>query len=180
MSKSETYDCALAGVTDDADDDVLPIAARVATARQKKGWAGDEMEMNHQRECYSKERNNKSISGTATSFTAVDLSQFRNTEVGHGYQAKGVVRQRSVTRAADTIDRKNDLVMKGPTQKSNDKNCSTAEERRDVHKSQRRKRKLRGEQIEYSKPSLTNAYLHSKGIRDFRRELGKILGETNS
>lgn len=167
MSKSEINNSALEDIPD-ADNAQHPMP------RAKKGWAGEEMEMNHQRD-YLKQQT-KSISGgaAAPTFAAVDLNQFRNTEVGHGYQAKGVVRQKSMTHA-DTIDGKNGLVMKKDVIRKSDTCCSsTGEEGRDVDKGLHRKRKRRGEQVEHSKSSLTDKYLQSEGIRNFRRELKKV------
>lgn len=50
-----------------------------------KGWGGNDLEMEHQRESFREQKN-----GAA----AVDITQFQNTEVGSGYQAKHVVRQK--------------------------------------------------------------------------------------
>jgi len=157
------------------DTDKPPIAR----STKHRGWAGEDMEMQHQRECLKRQKHSSS---GAAAFTAVDLNQFRNTEVGRGYQAKGVVRQRSSVHA-DNVDGGNFSVIKDLTQKSGDTRSSVAEGKRDVHKSrqsQSRKRKLEGEQNKCSKLSLTHAYLHSQGIRDFRKELDNILNEAKS
>ena len=55
--------------------------------RTSTGWAGEELELRHGMEERSKE-----------GFAAVDLEQFRNREVGKGYQARGVVRQQTLGR----------------------------------------------------------------------------------
>ena len=54
---------------------------------QRRGWKGDELEMNHQKEVFR--------SGKGDSVVAVDIRQFQNTVVGEGYQARHVVRQPS-------------------------------------------------------------------------------------
>ena len=79
---------------DDGNDNDNPLPSHLQSLQYKRknnnnkgGWAGDELEMQHQMEHLS---NNNTKNATA----AVDLSQFRNEEVGVGYQAKGVIRQR--------------------------------------------------------------------------------------
>ena len=54
---------------------------------QRRGWEGEELEMNHQQEIFR--------SGKGDSVVAVDIRQFQNTVVGEGYQARHVVRQPS-------------------------------------------------------------------------------------
>jgi hypothetical protein len=56
-------------------------------------WAGEEMELEHQRQQPSDKKQ---------TYAAVDITQFQNTVVGKGYQAKHVVRQRT----AETADTK--------------------------------------------------------------------------
>jgi hypothetical protein len=84
------------------DDEDLPLShpARRIRRRADDGvsgigaWQGEEMELDHQRET---ERRDRDESTGAATVTAVDLNQFRNTEVGKGYQAKHVVRQNTAT-----------------------------------------------------------------------------------
>jgi hypothetical protein len=94
----------------DTDDEDLPLShpARRIRRRADKGvsgigaWQGEEMELDHQRETEQRDRDTET-----TTVTAVDLNQFRNTEVGKGYQAKHVVRQNTATTndtAAQIID----------------------------------------------------------------------------
>lgn len=67
-----------------SDEDVIPPGV----LRKRKGWEGDEMELNHHKE--------KLREGTGDdTIVAVDLKQFHNHVVGEGYQARHVVRQRS-------------------------------------------------------------------------------------
>jgi hypothetical protein len=65
--------------SDDDDDDHRFLS-------RNKGWQGSNMELAHQMESH----------GKASQHAAVDIRQFQNTQVGKGYQAKHVVRQRQV------------------------------------------------------------------------------------
>lgn len=56
--------------------------------KQKRGWEGQEMELEHAQEI------RKRVKSDESAVVAVDLEQFRNYQVGKGYQAKFVVRQR--------------------------------------------------------------------------------------
>jgi hypothetical protein len=88
------------------DDEDLPLShpARRIRRRADDGvsgigaWQGEEMELDHQRETERRDRD-ESLGATVT---AVDLNQFRNTEVGKGYQAKHVVRQNTATNDTTT------------------------------------------------------------------------------
>ena len=66
------------------DDDMI----NSGVLRKRKGWQGDEMELDHQREKLREGPRNDTV-------VAVDLKQFQNHKVGEGYQAKHVVRQKS-------------------------------------------------------------------------------------
>ena len=93
------------------DDEDLPLShpARRIQRRADDGvsglgaWEGEEMELDHQRETERRDRDREeSSTGAAAIVTAVDLNQFRNTEVGKGYQAKHVVRQNTASTNNDT------------------------------------------------------------------------------
>ena len=79
----------------DGDDNDNPLPSHLISLQYKRknnnkgGWAGDELEMQHQ----MKQLRDIDCNAKNTT-TAVDLSQFRNEEVGVGYQARGVIRQR--------------------------------------------------------------------------------------
>mmetsp|Transcript_6000 Transcript_6000/g.11151 ORF Transcript_6000/g.11151 Transcript_6000/m.11151 type:complete len:142 (+) Transcript_6000:278-703(+) len=79
----------------DSDNDVMdlpsshPAAVMARNNKRRRGWQGEEMELEHQQ---------GDISRTNVA-AAVDLSQFQNTEVGVGYQARHVVRQRTAETA---------------------------------------------------------------------------------
>ncbi|VEU44472.1 unnamed protein product [Pseudo-nitzschia multistriata] len=83
-------------LSDGSGDEDLPLShpARIGEFGSKNdknrgGW-GESMELAHQREA-----GRRVTAGAPETVVAVDLSQFRNTEVGRGYQARHVVRQRS-------------------------------------------------------------------------------------
>lgn len=83
---------------------------------KKRGW-GEAMELAHQTE-------RGGSSPLSSSVVAVDLSQFRNTEVGTGYQAKHVVRQRTASAPKTkikTINRNFDTGLENPGKKDTTK-----------------------------------------------------------
>mmetsp|Transcript_13495 Transcript_13495/g.20528 ORF Transcript_13495/g.20528 Transcript_13495/m.20528 type:complete len:116 (-) Transcript_13495:381-728(-) len=104
--------------------------------RKRKGWNGQDMEISHKLEKMHE----------PDTFAAIDLTQFRNTKVGEGYQAKHVFRQKTgMERRTRIVD------MSGETSKL--------------------KKKL-------SKENKMCKYLQSAGVREFRRQLDKILNST--
>jgi hypothetical protein len=92
----------------------------------------------------------------------VDLSQFRNEEVGKGYQAKHVVRQKEGKSSAggDVVDMSGGKFSKveGDRTKKRSNDDNTKHSKRQATDSER-----------------LDAYLNCKGMRDFRREIDKIL-----
>jgi hypothetical protein len=119
---------------------------------RKRGaiWEGEEMELEHYREDrLSGEKRRKHDTAVA-----VDLAQFQNTAVGQGYQAKHVIRQRTVEE----------------------------EPKRSITKLSIKDEKsiLRGNEAKaYSTTAASeltglNQLLQLKAMRDFRRELEKI------
>ena len=92
------------------NDHNLPFSHPAHHARRKRDRGGETMELQHQRERWRAATNpddndNDGIAAVSTTqeaggnHAAVDLQQFRNTVVGHGYQAKHVVRQKTVAAA---------------------------------------------------------------------------------
>lgn len=108
----------------------------------KRGW-GESMELAHQRD-------NKQNKHKTSSVVAVDLGQFRNTEVGKGYQAKHVVRQKMAT------------TTKTKTRTVNDNF--------DVQK--RKQSETKTKSID------TKELLNNDGLRAFRREIESILSSS--
>jgi hypothetical protein len=129
-----------------SDNSAGPIA-RGVTRRARKGWEGDDLEIEHQREA-QQEPDKKRTSA------AVCLDEFRNFEVGKGYQAKHVIRQRTGAANTEPIkDMTGGLPSPAPRKERNSgiiDNGEKGNERR-------------------------NEYLQCEALRTFRRELDKIL-----
>ena len=68
------------------EDNELP---RGIVRQQRRGWQGEELEIDHQRESIQSGKSKEAVT------VAVDIGQFQNHVVGEGYQAKHVVRQPS-------------------------------------------------------------------------------------
>ena len=109
------------------------------TNRNRGGW-GEAMELAHQR----------SNDAGASSVVAVDLNQFRNTEVGTGYQAKHVVRQKTAGASTTTKTR----VVNGDFQSGADKNNTKSSQPQAIE---------------------TDELLKNDGLRAFRKEIESIL-----
>lgn len=201
-----------------------------ASAPKKRGWAGDEMEMDHRREelqaamsCRSRSSHSSSNRGTRTGtshsdrnsdnnpsrqqqqlekYPTVDLEQFYNTRVGSGYQAKGVIRQKTAhdskiqiidrsQRAKDgeshvarsVINEKvSDGKMRLGDEEDNDSDSKSRGHSRGKKRKKRHSKRTRSESSppkQRSNKRLAEKYLQCKGIRDFRKELEKILSESS-
>ena len=112
------------------------------TANKHRGGWGEDMELAHQK---------GSISTSKTSsVVAVDLNQFRNTEVGSGYQARHVVRQKTAgdERSATKIVYKNTDFSTGHGENE------TTKDTKDI---------------------ATEDLLKNDGLRAFRKEIESIL-----
>lgn len=125
---------------------------------KKRGW-GEAMELAHQTE--SGLRNNRNGDNyndndndrDSGQVVAVDLNQFRNTEVGVGYQAKHVVRQKTAT------------VAKTKTRTINsNSNVGVGRENSGVE--------------DQTKPIETEELLRNAGLRAFRTEIENILSSS--
>lgn len=130
---------------DHSDDDLPPShparrrefgSKHERTDRNRGGW-GEAMELAHQ----------KANDASASSVVAVDLDQFRNTEVGTGYQAKHVVRQK--TAAATTTKTR---IVNSNFQSGADRGSKTSE-----------------------KAIERDELLRNDGLRAFRKEIESIL-----
>ena len=146
----------------EGDDDSKLGPSLPAGVLRRKGavWEGEELELDHYREGRGS-ANKKRKDASA----AVDLSQFQNTVVGQGYQAKHVIRQRTNAAAFIEKDQKvsqssDQNLVKDPSSRpllqpkekeNNDKLCSTS-----------------------TNATLTTMLLQSKAMRRFRRDLEKI------
>lgn len=135
----------------------------------KKGWAGEEMEMLHRREqMRSSDHVSKRQYGT------VDLAQFQNKEVGHGYQARGVIRQRNGQ--GSTSMKIVDMTKKGQEKEDDSNSNISISSSREIRKKRKSRKRIHSEKKETR--NLVPNYLMCKPLCDFRRELEKILSES--
>ena len=125
-----------------------------------KGWAGEELEIEHRREQL---RNNE-----FKSHKTVDLGQFQNKEVGVGYQARGVIRQRG----ADGPQMK----IIDMTKKVDDRETGSVES--SSKKKRKREKKSKRDSKKKAKDDPLKVFLECKALRDFRKEIEKIYQES--
>jgi hypothetical protein len=155
MPKRQTFD--VESSDDEDSDSKLGRPSLPAGVLRKKGaiWEGEQMELEHYREDRLAGDNRKR-QGTAT---AVDLTQFQNIAVGHGYQAKHVIRQRTVEEEPNLkINKYESLTPKKEVADRNTMNYN----KNDIKVSTTAAPDLlRQKQL----------LLQSKAMRDFRREL---------
>lgn len=129
------------------EHDVRALGGR----RHRGGWQGDHLELQHSMDM------RRSDTQHDDTVVAVDLSQFRNTEVGRGYQAKHVVRQKGLPEQ-EAVPRRH----RTPTQRDLDE----GEPRHDTNPTERRtRRKL-------------ETYLECERLRCFRKKLAEIEAST--
>ena len=152
---------------DSSDNDTGPDLP-AGVLRSRGGWAdANNLEIEHQRErLRAADEDGKKGEGT-NAHAAVDLSQFRNEEVGKGYQAKHVVRQREASTAASGV-----VDMSGG--KFTEQQTSAADKKRSRDDSNSRREDLGGRKKQHTDSRL-KTYLKSKGMRDFMKEVDKIL-----
>lgn len=125
-----------------------------------KGWAGEELEIEHRREQL---RNNE-----FKSHKTVDLGQFQNKEVGVGYQARGVIRQRAAHGPQMKIV---DMTKKVDDWETGSVESSSKKKRKREKKSKRDSKKK-------AKDDPLKMFLECKALRDFRKEIEKIYQES--
>mmetsp|Transcript_26455 Transcript_26455/g.78265 ORF Transcript_26455/g.78265 Transcript_26455/m.78265 type:complete len:180 (-) Transcript_26455:143-682(-) len=161
----------------------LPATGVIRTQR-RGGWKGDDMEMEHRMDHLRRSKSSsvggdRLESGDASpggggdvSYTAVDLSQFRNTEVGKGYQARGVVRQKGTYGGGDVKIR--DMTVNGVGRGQGFP--QVGDEPRIFDKNKFNSKKRRSDDVE-REAGITRRerYLRCRGLREFRKELDKIL-----
>lgn len=126
----------------DGSDDGGPEPPR-GVMKRRRGWEGEEMEMVHQKEAFREDKGKVSA--------AVDISQFQNYEVGKGYQAKHVVRQK--TGEAPSAKIKD---MSGDNNGADSKAKAPKRSANEISE-------------------IRASYMKSAGLREFRKELEKIL-----
>ena len=133
--------------SDSSSDHGMP--SRGVIRGKNRGWQGEDMELAHAATTATADKDRKPV--------AVDLSQFRNHQIGQGYQAKFVVRQR-------TGNEEEQGAIQDMTQKS--------EKRK---KSKRKRSKDNEDNSKTNKESnRIDKYLKCEGFRRFRKELEKF------
>ncbi len=139
------------------EDDYIP---RGVLKTQRRGWQGEEMELEHL-------RSDKDF--PKSTFCAVDKQQFYNHQIGEGYQAKHVFRQPK----KEDVKQETQVIsgLKAQEAKSSIHSETTFDEHRQQHKQEKRKR----ESEDDTKQNKLQMYLNSTGMRHFRREIEKIL-----
>jgi hypothetical protein len=140
--------------SDNSSDDDLGPSVPTGVLRSRGGWDDKfHLEIEHTKEKMNADNEDKKISA------AVDLSQFRNEEVGKGYKAKHVVRQKeAISTATKVVD------MSGGSGTFNKQQEGRADD-----SSKSKKKRSRDEE------SPVQSYLQSQGMRDFIKETHKIL-----
>mmetsp|Transcript_24585 Transcript_24585/g.51786 ORF Transcript_24585/g.51786 Transcript_24585/m.51786 type:complete len:161 (+) Transcript_24585:189-671(+) len=150
---------------DDGDSGSYGPAIPSGVLRSRGGWDGDNLEIDHQRE---RLRSGVNENEPAT----VDLSQFRNVEVGKGYQAKHVIRQRdTLSHSQKVIDMSGGRFVE-MREESDDLKLDSSSKRRgksDCGDSRELKKQQRETKIA--------SYLGCKGMRDFVKELDSTLSK---
>jgi hypothetical protein len=125
--------------------------------RRKGGWEGDELEWDRSR--------TSTIDLNASA--AVDLKQFRNEEVGKGYQAKHVIRQPSISQ--DQKLRTEDM---SKTTLETTKACGS--KKRKSKESERRKSDQDQHQRDQFSAKLAK-YISCEAFCKFRQEIEKMV-----
>ena len=157
-----------------SDDETGRNALPAGVLRSRGGWAdSDNIEIQHQRErlraADTKQEHDPTARGDVIkNHTAVDLSQFRNEEVGRGYKAKHVVRQREALSSAMGAL----LDMSGGKFSSKDVHFPTTTKMRGRRGTGRDDNAVAGGN---SDDACLDTYLKCKGMRDFIKEIDKIL-----
>lgn len=131
------------------------------------GWQGDSLELEHHRSHHHHHHQRKNEEKAQAA--AVDLSQFRNTVVGQGYQAKHVVRQRT----ANPMDplKITDMTTATATATKKDTNETDKERRSNKRTRKEAKKSKSSEKKGSKKETRLERYLQCEGLRTFRKEL---------
>jgi hypothetical protein len=155
-----------------SDDETGQNNLPAGVLRSRGGWADtNNIEIEHQRERLRAadtvlEHDQVAMGKNVTkNHAAVDLSQFRNEEVGRGYKAKHVVRQREASLSAtgvldmsggkfSDVRRSSDTIKRGRDEVGMEVSTAVGKKSDDV---------------------CLDTYLKCKGMRDFVKEIDKIL-----
>ena len=108
-------------------------------------------------------------------FTTVDLSQFRNTEIGKGYQARGVIRQRNHSNEHSATKVVN--MMEAQKKDGLNNESSHRQQQQQQHPSSSNDVNRTNQTVTKHEMNTPSEYLACKGIREFRKEIEKILNQ---
>ncbi|KAL3773662.1 hypothetical protein ACHAW5_007952 [Stephanodiscus triporus] len=148
-----------------SDDETGQNNLPAGVLRSRGGWADtNNIEIEHQRERLRAADTGKNVT---KNHAVVDLSQFRNEEVGRGYKAKHVVRQREASLSAMGV-----LDMSGGNFSAKDVRCSSDTIKRGRDQVEMEVSTAVGKK---SDDVCLDTYLKCKGMRDFVKEIDKIL-----
>lgn len=128
-------------------------------------WEGDDLERDRDRE-------HREATHSGQGAVAVDLEQFRNYQVGTGYQARGVVRQRTATAAtpnSTAIGKEGAGIASNAASTAVDRKQHQDEKPTKHKKSKKRKGKGTEEDDDLLE------YLRCDAFRVFRKELESML-----
>lgn len=137
------------------EESAVPV---VAFSRKRRGWEGEHLELERKIDATA-------VDETASSHAAVDLEQFRNTQVGKGYQAKHVIRQPSAPDRQVTIQDMTQLHQLPKTSGEATKSRRLDDEKPTKDDSASARTRL-------------HRYLQCEGLRKFRTELESIESST--
>jgi hypothetical protein len=125
-------------------------AGALRTSKRHRGWAGEELEMEHY-------RSDKTTKG---GFAAVDIKQFQNTVVGTGYQAPGVIRQKKAN--ADQGVAVCDMTTRN---KPVDGDSMERKQSRETEPNKTKRQRL-------------EKYISCEGLCEFRKEIEQLLASS--
>ena len=167
-------------VSSDEGSDTGGPALPAGVLKSSTAWGGDNLELEHKRQ---RIRQGQDVAAAAD-HTAVDINQFRNVEVGSGYQAQHVVRQRtgndggSSGGAMKVRDMTGGASAASEGRSTSDRDGAKGKEKRkdkDAKASDKSSKRSRKHKAEKDEQNIADQYLKCKGVREFRLELEKIL-----
>ena len=139
--------------------------------RSSTAW-GDDLEMKHKRE---RIRQGQDAGDGADQHAAVDINQFRNVEVGRGYQARHVVRQKTGNEDVGGGMKVRDMTGGASVKERTTSDRTDNKPTKETDKSSKRSKKHKEKTDATDKRNMADQYLKCKGVREFRLELEKIL-----
>ncbi len=139
--------------------------------RSSTAW-GDDLELKHKRE---RIRQGQDGGDGAGQHAAVDINQFRNVEVGSGYQARHVVRQKTGNEEVGGGMKVRDMTGGSSVKERTKSDRTDKKPTKETDKSSQKRSKTHKDKTDTDKQNMADQYLKCKGVRDFRLELEKML-----